>query len=77
VNKIIEELKKDVYFNYTWIGILSGSGFSKRNLEFAEKFDYPGFAVGLIDAVTKKLYVNRNTEEGKHFDKMLLSECVR
>ena len=77
VNKIIEELKKDVYFNYTWIGILSGSGFSKRNLEFVEKFDYPGFAVGLIDAVTKKLYVNRNTEEGKHFDKMLLSECVR
>ena len=57
--------------------ILSGSGFSKRNIEFAEKFNYPGFAVGLIDAVTKKLYVNRNTEEGKNFDKMLLSECVR
>jgi len=77
VQKIIDELKKDVHFNYTWIGILSGSGFSKRNLEYAEKFDNPGFAVGLIDAVTKKLYVNRNTEEGKHFDKMLLSECVR
>jgi hypothetical protein len=77
VDKIIEELKKDVHYNYTWIGILSGSGFSKRNLEFAEKFNYPGFAVGLIDAVTKKLYVNRNTEEGKNFDQMLLSECVR
>tara|TARA_B110000196_G_scaffold308372_1_gene308940 strand:+ start:1 stop:1008 length:1008 start_codon:yes stop_codon:yes gene_type:complete len=77
VDKIIEELKKDVYYNYTWIGILSGSGFSKRNIEFAEKFNYPGFAVGLIDAVTKKLYVNRDTEEGKNFDKMLLSECVR
>ena len=73
----MHELKKDVHFNYTWIGILSGSGFSKRNLEYAEKFDNPGFAVGLIDAVTKKLYVNRNTEEGKHFDKMLLSECIR
>ena len=77
LNKIIEELKNDVQYNYTWIGVLSGSGFSKRNLEFIEKFYDPGFAVGLIDAVTKKLYVNRNTEEGKHFDKMLLSECVR
>jgi len=77
LNKIIEELKNDVQYNYTWIGILSGSGFSKKNLEFIEKFYDPGFAVGLIDAVTKKLYLNRNTEEGKHFDKMLLSECVR
>ena len=77
MRKIIDELDADVQYNYNWIGILSGSGFSKRNLEFIDKFNQPGFAVGLIDAVTKKLYVNRNTEEGKHFDKMLLSECVR
>ena len=77
LRKIIDQLDEDVQYNYNWIGILSGSGFSKRNIEFIEKFNRPGFAVGLIDAVTKKLHVNRNTEEGKHFDKMLLSECVR
>ena len=77
LRKIIGELKKDVQYNYNWIGLLSGSGFSKKNLDYIEKFHDPGFSVGLIDAVTKKLYLNRNTEEGKHFDKMLLSECIR
>jgi len=77
LDKIILELKKDIRYNYTWIGILSGSGFSKRNLDFAKKFHFPGFGIGLIDAVTKQLFVNRNTEEGKYFDKMLLSECIR
>ena len=76
VDKIISELKKDTQYNYTWIGILSGAGFSNRHLEFAGNFDYPGFSVGLIDAVTKELHVNRKTEEGRYMEKMLLSECI-
>jgi hypothetical protein len=76
MDKIISELKKDTQYNYTWIGILSGSGFGDNGLEYAKNFNQPGFGLGLIDAVTKRLYVNRNTEEGKTLEKMLLSECI-
>ena len=76
VDKIVTELKKDTQYNYTWIGILSGSGFSESGLEYAKNFDHPGFGIGLIDAVTKRLHVNRKTEEGRSMEKMLLSECI-
>jgi len=76
VDKIVSELKKDTQYNYTWIGILSGSGFSERGLDYAKNFNHLGFGLGLIDAVTKRLYINRGTEEGKNLEKMLLSECI-
>ena len=76
VSEIIKELKKDTEYNYTWIGILSGSGFSNRNLEYVQSFNTPGFGIGLIDAITKRLYVNRETEEGGYMERMLLSECI-
>jgi hypothetical protein len=55
---------------------LSGAGFSDRNVQYVNSFDSPGFGVGLIDSITKELYVNTTTEEGRHFEKMLLSECI-
>ena len=76
MNEIIKELRKDTEYNYTWIGVLSGSGFSDRNLEYVQNFNIPGFGIGLIDAITKRLYVNRKTEEGGYMEKMLLSECI-
>ncbi len=76
LEKIIKELKKDTTYNYTWIGLLSGAGFSDRNVQYVNSFDSPGFGVGLIDSITKELYVNTTTEEGRHFEKMLLSECI-
>jgi hypothetical protein len=76
LEKIIQELKKDTMYNYTWIGLLSGAGFSDRNVQYVNSFDSPGFGVGLIDSITKELYVNTTTEEGRHFEKMLLSECI-
>lgn len=76
IDNIVSELKKDTQYNYTWIGILSGSGFSENELEYVNNFNYPGFGIGLIDAVTKKLYVSRKTEEGRNMEKMLLSECI-
>ena len=76
VDKIVSELKKDTQYNYTWIGILSGAGFSESGLDYAKNFNRPGFSIGLIDAVTKRLHVNRKTEEGRSMEKMLLSECI-
>ena len=76
IDKIVSELKKDTQYNYTWIGILSGAGFSESGLDYIQNFNHPGFGVGLIDAVTKRLHVNRKTEEGKILEKMLLSECI-
>mgnify|MGYP005634142471 FL=1 len=76
VDALVSELKKDTQYNYTWIGILSGAGFSTRNLEYVQNFNYPGFGLGLIDSITKRLHVNRKTEEGRYMEKMLLSECI-
>ena len=76
VDKIVSELKKDTQYNYTWICILSGSGFGVNGTDYAKNFNQPGFGLGLIDAVTKRLYVNRETEEGRNLEQMLLSECI-
>jgi len=73
---IIEELKKDTGYNYTWAGLLSGAGFKEAAFDYVNDFNTPGIGFGLIDAVTKKIYVNRTTEEGKILEKMFLSECI-
>jgi len=55
---------------------MSGSGFGEDSFEYALSYNNPGIGLGLIDAVTKRLYVNRNSEEGKILEKMFLSECI-
>ena len=76
VKKILEELKKDTGYNYTWVGLLSGSGFNDEGFDYVKSYNNPGIGLALIDAVTKKLYVNKSTEEGKILEKMFLSECI-
>jgi len=55
---------------------MSGNGFSPEMIDFAETYDKPGIGLGLIDAVTKRLTVNKNTDEGKKLNLMFLSECL-
>ena len=55
---------------------MSGSGFSPEMIDYAVNFDKQGVGLGLIDAVTKRLIVNKKTEEGKHLNQMFLSECI-
>ena len=76
MKKILEELKKDTGYNYTWVGLLSGSGFNEEEFDHVKNYNSPGIGLGLVDAVTKKLYVNKKTEEGKILEKMFLSECI-
>ena len=39
-------------------------------------FNESGIGFGLIDAVTKKLYVNKKSNEGEKLNQMFLSECI-
>ena len=55
---------------------MSGNGFSPEMIDYTENFDKPGIGLGLIDAVTKRLTVNKKTEEGKKLNLMFLSECL-
>ena len=56
---------------------MSGNGFSPEMIDFVETYDKkPGIGIGLIDAVTKRLIVNKNTDEGKKLNLMFLSECL-
>jgi hypothetical protein len=76
IKKIIMEIKSKQDFQYTWIGLMSGSGFSWEVLEYNSRFNERGIGFGLVDAVTKKLYVNKETNEGKKLNQMFLSECI-
>ena len=70
------EIKAKQDFQYTWIGLMSGSGFSWEAIEYNKSFNEPGIGFGLVDAVTKKLFVNKETNEGKKLNQMFLSECI-
>ena len=76
IKKIISEIKAKKDFQYTWIGLMSGSGFSWEAIEFNSTFNESGIGFGLIDAVTKKLYVNKKSNEGEKLNQMFLSECI-
>ena len=76
IKKIIIEIKAKQDFQYTWIGLMSGSGFSWEAIEYNNTFNEPGIGLGLVDAVTKKLFVNKETSEGKKLNQMFLSECI-
>ena len=76
LEKIIAEILTSPGYNYHWIGLMSGSGFSPEMIDYAVNFDKQGVGLGLIDAVTKRLIVNKKTEEGKHLNQMFLSECI-
>jgi len=75
IERIVASMSDPVY-NYNWIGIMSGSGFSFGEEAFARNFKRQGTGLGLIDAVTKKLLVNTEETEGKKLREMLLSECI-
>ncbi|MBR74482.1 MAG: hypothetical protein CL872_06060, partial [Dehalococcoidaceae bacterium] len=81
LKKIISEISaSSKAYNYHWIGLMSGSGFSHEMIDYALTFGdqggEQGIGLGLIDAVTKRLIVNKKTEEGKHLNQMFLSECI-
>ena len=77
LKKIIKDVKaKSNQYNYDWIGIMSGSGFTHEVLDYAKTFHEQGIGLGLIDAVTKQLIVNKETDEGAHLNQMFLSECI-
>ncbi len=76
VKKIIQKLKEDKTFNYTWIGIMSGAGYTNEGFDFVNSYSEPGIGLAFVDAVTKRLYVNLKTEEGKKINNMFLSECI-
>ena len=76
LEKIIADIRASTDYNYHWIGLMSGSGFSPEMIDHVEHFDIQGVGLGLIDAVTKRLTVNKDTEEGRHLNQMFLSECI-
>ncbi len=76
VKEIIKNLKDDPNYNYTWIGVMSGAGFTAEEMEFVKSWDEHGIGLGFIDAVTKRLFVNLKTEEGKKINSMFLTECI-
>ena len=76
IKKIILEIKADGDYNYNWIGIMSGSGFTHEVIDYVETFNQQGVGIGLIDAVTKQLIVSKDTNEGKNLNQMFLSECI-
>ena len=77
LEKIIGSILADSQdHQYHWIGLMSGNGFSPEMIDFAETYDKPGIGIGLIDAVTKRLIVNKTTDEGKKLNQMFLSECL-
>jgi len=76
LKKIIAKLCSDTGFDYTWIGIMSGCGYSSESIELVNSWKQDGVGLALVDAVTKRLYVNTKTEEGKRINSMFLSECI-
>lgn len=76
IKKIIKDIKTKSSYNYDWIGIMSGSGFTHAVLDYVKTFNEQGIGLGLIDAVTKQLIVNKDTNEGTHLNQMFLSECI-
>jgi len=76
LEKIIDSFSKKRKFDYTWIGIMSGKGFSTRANEYVKSFQKNGIGLAFVDAVTKRLLVNIKTEEGKQINTMFLSECI-
>ena len=77
LKEIIKDVKaKSNQYNYDWIGIMSGSGFTHEVLDYVKGFHEQGIGLGLIDAVTKQLIVNKETDEGAHLNQMFLSECI-
>ena len=76
IEKIIDELEKEKKHNYTWIGILSGTGFAQKTKDFAINYRKNGIGLAFVDAVTTRLLVNTKTEEGKKINMMFLSECI-
>ena len=77
LKKIIKDVKaKSNQYNYDCIGIMAGSGFTHEVLDYVKSFHEQGIGLGLIDAVTKQLIVNKETDEGAHLNQMFLSECI-
>ena len=76
LKKIIKDVKTRTSYNYDWIGLMSGSGFTHEVLDYVRNFNEQGIGLGLIDAVTKQLIVNKETDEGAHLNQMFLSECI-
>jgi len=76
LKKIIEKLATNSDYNYTWIGIMSSCGYSDDSKEFVDSWEKAGVGLALVDAVTKRLYVNTKTEEGEKINIMFLSECI-
>ena len=76
IERIVDDIRKDPSYNYNWIGIMSGSGFSSEEQNIARTFKRQGMGLGLIDAVTRKLVVNTREMEGNKLKEMLLSECI-
>jgi len=76
IKKIILEVQVDPAYNYNWIGIISGSGFTREVFDYVQTFDIQGIGISLIDAVTKQLIVTKKTNEGKNLNQMFLSECI-
>jgi hypothetical protein len=77
LEKIIRQAQTDVNYSYNWIGIASASGFSSDLKKYVEDdFKKSGIGLVLIDAVTRKLYINKETDEGKKLNSILLSICI-
>ena len=65
-------LDKEKKYPSEFVKEMTDSGF--LNVLIPKEFG--GSGLGLIDAVTKRLIVNKKTEEGKHLNQMFLSECI-
>ena len=70
---IIKTAISDGKYSYNWIGVLSSSGFSSEVKDFVNTFAKPGVGLVLIDVVTKKIFVNKNSDEGKKVNSMFLN----
>ena len=73
VDTIIATAINDGEYSYNWIGILSASGFSSDLKDHVNNFEKPGIGLVLIDVVTKKIYVNKKSDEGKKANSMFLN----
>ena len=73
IESIVKAATIDGKYSYNWIGILSSSGFSSESKEYVNDFAKPGIGLVLIDVVTKKIYVNKKSDEGKKANSMFLN----
>ena len=77
LEKIVRQAQNDANYSYNWIALVSASGFSSDVKKYVEEeFNKSGVGLALIDAVTRKLYVNKNTDEGKKLNSLFLSICI-